>query len=215
MQPDRNQHQITRIDARNCFVESLSDAFGIGKVHLTFCTYDKFRPEGQRMTNNIQIYIDIADWLELCRKMSSGELRWILQQQEKANDNSPIKEWMGGTSAEKLARYGNPRPDGKSLSRTAQLCKGNKSDFLFIANSGPGEENKTGLIVPRFGNKPENHVAVSLSWDGLSNLLLLTQVHYTAWLSSWYARHAKPEGFKQVQGSGPSTDSGNSFSSIF
>lgn len=197
MDLDRNQHQITRIDARNCFVESLSDSFGIGKVHLTFCTYDKNRPEGQRMTNNIQIYIDIADWLELCRKLSSGELRWLLQQKAKNNDSSPIKEWLGGTSAEKLAQYGNPRPDGKSLSRTAQLLRGQKTEFLFSASSGPGEKNKTGLIVPRFGTNPENHVAVGLSWDSMSELLLLTKAHYEAWLSAWYtsrikARSSKP-----------------------
>ena len=61
MTDDRNRYKITRIDAKNCFVESLSDTFSYGKVHLTFCTYDKSRPEGQRMTANIQIYIDIAE----------------------------------------------------------------------------------------------------------------------------------------------------------
>ena len=35
---------------------------------------------------------------------------------------------------------------------------------------GPGEENEKGLIVPRFGNKPENHVAVSMTFDSLSEL---------------------------------------------
>ena len=47
MNDDRNQYQIIRIDARNCFVESLSDAFSIGKAHLTFCSYDKRRPTGR------------------------------------------------------------------------------------------------------------------------------------------------------------------------
>ena len=75
MNDDRNQYQIIRIDARNCFVESLSDAFSIGKAHLTFCSYDKRRPTGQRMTDSIQIYIDMPDWLELCRMLDSGELR--------------------------------------------------------------------------------------------------------------------------------------------
>ena len=38
MDNERNQHQIIRKDARNCFVESLSDAFAFGKVHLGFAT---------------------------------------------------------------------------------------------------------------------------------------------------------------------------------
>ena len=188
MNDDWNQYQIIRIDARNCFVESLSDAFSIGKAHLTFCSYDKRRPTGQRMTDSIQIYIDMPDWLELCRMLDSGELRWLLQQSLKSGDRSPIREWLGGTSAKKLARFGKPRADGKSLSRTAQLLPGSKTDsLLFVANSGPGEENATGLIVPKFGKDPENHVVVSMTLSSLGQLLLTTRVHYTAWLSAWYA----------------------------
>ena len=44
MPDDRNQYQIIRKDARNCFVESLNDAFGIGRVHFAFATYDLTRP---------------------------------------------------------------------------------------------------------------------------------------------------------------------------
>ena len=40
MNDDRNRSQIIRIDARNCFVESLNDAFEIGKAHFTFASYD-------------------------------------------------------------------------------------------------------------------------------------------------------------------------------
>ena len=35
-----NNNQITRKDAKNCFVESLNDSFGIGKIHFSFATYD-------------------------------------------------------------------------------------------------------------------------------------------------------------------------------
>ena len=36
---ERNKTQIIRVDARNCFVESRSDTFGIGKAHFEFATY--------------------------------------------------------------------------------------------------------------------------------------------------------------------------------
>ena len=189
MTDDRNRYQITRIDAKNCFVESLSDTFSYGKAHLTFCTYDKSRPEGQRMTANIQIYIDIADWLELCRMLDSGELRATVAAQNRSGSRDPIKEWLGGTSAKKLAKLGKPREDGKSLSRTAQLYAArNAGSVLFAASSGPGEENATGLIVPKFGKNSEQHVAVSMTLDNLSKLLLLTRIHYTAWLTAAYMR---------------------------
>ena len=75
-----------------------------------------------------------------------------------------------------------------SLSRTAQLLAGSKSDFLLVADSGPGQTNEKGLIVPRFGNKPENHVAISMTFESLCELLQVTKIHYQAWLSAVYAR---------------------------
>ena len=45
---DLNLYQIIRKDARNCFVESKSDGFRYGKVHLEFSQYDAKRPAGER-----------------------------------------------------------------------------------------------------------------------------------------------------------------------
>ena len=194
MEEARNQHQIIRKDAKNCFVESLSDSFDKGKAHFAFATYDLNKPAGNRQTNCVHIYISVPELLELCRKLSCGELRYLWQERKKANDNRPIQEWLGGTAAEKLLQYGKPRPDGKSLSRVCKLVAAQKTDFLFIADSGPGEKDAKGLIVPRFGKKPENHVSVSMTWDSLAELLLITKTHYEAWLTAWYMSqtHAQP-----------------------
>ena len=199
MNEDRNQHQIIRKDARNCFVESLNDAFGIGKIHLTFAAYDLSRPSGQRQTNQIQIYIAADDFLELCRKLECGELYCLLQNKKNSGDKNPLFQHLGGTSAERLAKLGRSRSDGKSLSRTAQLLAGSKADFLFVADSGPGQADEKGLIVPQFGNKPENHVAVSMTFETLSRLLLITKAHYTAWLSAWYAGQSGVQWLQQEQ----------------
>lgn len=91
MDENRNQNQIIRKDARSCFVESLSDAFEIGKVHLAFATYDLTRPAGQRQTNNIHIYIAVDEFLDLCRKIECGELRYMLQNKKQNKDiDSPV-----------------------------------------------------------------------------------------------------------------------------
>ena len=186
MSEERNQHQIIRKDAKNCFVESLSDVFDKGKAHFAFATYDVNKPAGQRQTNNVHIYISIPELLELCLKLTSGELRFTWQERKKSGDPRPIKEWLGGTSAEKLRQYGKPRSDGKSLSRVCKLMAAQKFDFLLVADSGPGETDSKGLIVPRFGKNPENHVSVSMNWDALAELLLFTKTHYEAWLAAWY-----------------------------
>lgn len=182
-----NNNQITRKDAKNCFVESLNDSFGIGKIHFSFATYDVSKPVGHRQTNNIHIYINVDEFLELCRKLCCGELKYMMQTKKKNNDNTPLFEHLGGTSAEILAKRNKSRADGKSLSRTAKLIVGNK-DLLFIADSGPGETNAKGLIVPKFGNNPENHVAVSMTFDSFSELLLATKMHYGAWLAAKYGK---------------------------
>ena len=130
--------------------------------------------------------------LEICRKLECGELRYLLQSKKKANDKTPLFQWLGGTSAEKLQSYGRARADGKSLSRTAQLVPGTKADLIFVADSGPGETNSKGLIVPRFGTKPDNHVAVSMSFETFSEMILMTRVHFCAWLTTEYARKSSP-----------------------
>ena len=186
MAEEYNKTQIVRKDARNCFVESLNDSFGIGKVHFNFATYDLNKPKGQRQTNNIGIYLAVDEFLELCRKLECGELKFIMNSKKKSGDGTPIYQSFGGTSAERLKALGKSRPDGKSLSRTVQLVCGSKSDFLLVADSGPGDTNDKGLIVPKFGNKPENHVAVSMTFDTLSELLLITKAHYNAWLCALY-----------------------------
>ncbi len=187
MTEEYNNNQIIRKDAKGCFVESLRDFFKVGKMHIAFASYDMNLPSGQRQTNNIHIFIGVDELQEVCRKLYCGELQYMLKQKKQSGDyNKPLLEWLGGTSAAKLAQRGQSRKDGKSLSRTAKLLAGKKSDFLFIADSGPGEQNAQGLIVPRFGSKPENHVSVSMTWDSLSEVFLLTKENYQAWLSAKY-----------------------------
>lgn len=201
-------YQIARKDAKNCFVESLNDCFPIGRIHFAFATYDVNRPAGQRQTNNIHIYIAVDEFLDLCRKLECGELNYMLQTKKKNGDNKPLYECLGGTSAEKLAKQGRSRPDGKSISRIAQLIPANSGDFLFIASSGPGETDAKGLIVPKFGRNPENHVVVNMSFKSFSELLLMTKTHYQMWLASWYVQNPIQPVTKQQAQSTQNCDNG-------
>ena len=103
--------------------------------------------------------MDVGELLELCREAESGELRAMLREKRQSGERGAIYQHLGGTPAERLASLGRARPDGMSLSRTFQ----------------------------RFGNRPENHVAVSLSFAALCELLLMTRTHYQAWLTAQYA----------------------------
>ena len=182
-----NWGQIIRKDAKGCFVEVRNDTFHLDKVHLQFVSYDTTKPKGSRYVNNISIYIDVPEFLALAQEAASGALHMRMQQYKNAGNKDPLYEHLGGTAAKYLTKYGRPRPDGKSLSRVVRLTVAAKSDYFLTADSGPGEENKTGLIVPRFGTKPEQHVSVILSWRQLNELLLTTVEHYRAWLAAKYA----------------------------
>ena len=86
MDKERNTNQIVRKDGKGCFVESLNDAFSIGRCHLAFAAYDLNRPAGERQTNLVQIYLDCGELLELCRKAESGELLLRLQDKKQKGD---------------------------------------------------------------------------------------------------------------------------------
>ena len=43
MDKERNTNQIVRKDGKGCFVESLNDAFSIGRCHLAFASSEERR----------------------------------------------------------------------------------------------------------------------------------------------------------------------------
>ena len=101
-------------------------------------------------------------------------------------DSSSLYESLGGISAKKLKEKGKARKDKKSLSRVMNIIAGQKSDIMLIAESGPGEETEKGLIVPKFGDEPENKVVVGMKFADFSEMILMTKMHYSAWLAGWY-----------------------------
>lgn len=184
MSEEQNKYQISRKDLRGCFVEILRNSFSIGKIHLKFVKYNVKRPEKSRQTPVVDIYIAADDFLELCRKIES----YTYNMKKQRNDQTPIYSYFSGTATEKLAKYGRSRADARSLSRTAKLSIGEKADLIFSAASGPGDQQRKGIIVPRFGDKPENFVAVSMSLQSFYEFMLVTKTHYEAWLSAWYQK---------------------------
>ncbi len=193
---DLNQYQIIRKDARGCFVEIKSDSFPIGKIHLEFATYDKSRPEGQRQTNHVNIYIAAPEFMNLAHFILYGGCHAYMAQLKKQGGdamNKPLFQSLGGTSAKRLAQYGRPREDKKSLSRSVKLFAGSRADYMFCAESGPGEEDAKGLIVPKYGAHPEQKVTVALSMASLNEMMLSTMMHYQAWLVSSYSGYQPPQ----------------------
>lgn len=173
--------QVIRKDARNCFVETKSDCFNIGKVVLNFVQYDASKPEGNRATNSVSIFMPVDDMLLMCAEISGGTLAQKVEQKRSKNDMKPLYQHLGGQSADKAKRS-----DKMSLSRNVTLTVG-RSALFFTAESGPGEVSGTGIIVPKY-SKPEQRVSVSITYDEFAKLMLMTKSHYEAWLAAKYAK---------------------------
>ena len=143
MNDERNRDQIVRKDARGCFVESLSDAFGIGKAHFAFAAYDMKRPsDSVRPTAYTSTWMSANCWSCAARPSPASYGRCCaksgsLASGEQSTSTSAARRLKGSL------RWA-ARPDGMSLSRTFQLLPGAKSGFLLVADSGAGEENSKG-----------------------------------------------------------------------
>ena len=183
---EENLYQIIRKDAKNCFVEVLNDSFAIGRAHLFFATYDLSKPKNQRYTNTVDIYLPMSEVVELCRKLESGIFGAKVKEYKANKDSSSLYESLGGISAKRLKEKGKQRKDKKSLSRVMNIIAGQKADIMLIAESGAGEESDKGLIVPKFGDNPENKVVVGMTFAAFSEMVLMTKLHYSAWLTGWY-----------------------------
>lgn len=83
MSETRTNYQIVRKDAKDCFIESLNDAFDIGKIHFGFVAYDPNRPEGDRQVSKVDIYVAADEFLELCRKLNRGEIKYQMLEKKK------------------------------------------------------------------------------------------------------------------------------------
>ena len=196
MAREKNPAQIIRLDGKDCFFEVMNTGFEIDKVLINFVQYDTSKEKNSRITAQIPIYIDISKFLVLAQDILSGKMAGLAK---KAKDDaesrgskyaSHIYADMGGVSARVLESRGKSRPDGKSLSRQLKITPGAKMPWLLSAEMGVGEEDERGLIVPRYGTKPEQRVQVPLTDDDFKRFALTVKAHIEAYFASQYVLRA-------------------------
>jgi hypothetical protein len=130
-------------------------------------------------------YKKIMKEIETYKNANKNQLNDEMQEKQK-QINKPLFQSLGGTSADKLKQKGYERKDGMSLSRSISLSVGGKVDYLLCAESGPGQTDAKGLIVPKYGNSPEQRISVAMNWQSLNEIMLMTKINYEAWLASKY-----------------------------
>lgn len=192
-------NQIIRVDGRNTFVEFMDSAFEIGKVLVNFISYDT---KTNKQSAMIPFYIDMADFLLLEADVLSGRIAKLAEvEKAKTSKGFPNSIYMqqGGVSAHNLKQRGKERPDGMSLARQLKIIPGSKVPFMVQAEQGKGEENATGLIVSRYGSKPDDRVMVPMTNDDLKKSVLIVGAKIRAYLSAQYVYMNKTNFNKQLR----------------
>ncbi|HBG8470944.1 TPA: hypothetical protein KRH38_003288 [Clostridioides difficile] len=185
-------HQILKIDSKNCFLEVMANSFTIDKVLINFRKYDNNAQSGEKFTQQVDIFIDPKVALLLCHDILSGKIAKLAtisqSKAEKEGSNFPTEVWrtLGGTSAKELKKQNRERKDGCAVSRSLKLLPGEKKGFLFTAESGKGKETDKGLIVPKYGRNPDNRVVIPLDSDQLKIFAIMIKTHIEAFLALKY-----------------------------
>ncbi|WP_368262603.1 hypothetical protein [Clostridium disporicum] len=183
--------QILKLDGKDTFFEIMANAFGIDKVQINFRKYDDSQEKGSKITQSVDIFIDIPEALVLSQDILSGKIAQLAKTEKAKGAKYPAQIWqtMGGVNAEKAKTRGL-RTDGMALSRVLKIVPGLKQPFVFTAESGKGEENDKGLIVPRYGTTPENRIMVAVTDEQLKQIALLIQTHVQAYYCAQYTTGA-------------------------
>ena len=186
----RGAQQIYRFDGKNVFLELMNSMFDKDRLVMNFIEYDEAQASGNRQKNNLPFFIEFSDALILCNDILSGKLSKKGQDaqknaKEKGYKYAPfIYQSLGGTSAERLAKMGKSRPDGKALSRQFKITPGEKFPWILSCEHGPGKEDESGLISP--DGKAEGFVRIPLTDDDFKKFAILIQTHINNYITSTY-----------------------------
>ena len=202
----KNTQQIVRKDGNSCFVGVMNTSFEIEKVLFNFYTYDTSAQAGSRLKNGINIYMSFDEFYRICHDItiSKALINEVLKmaQDAKAAGKTYAPQKIihqGGRSAASLNASGQGRPDNMSLARQLKIQAGSKYPILLIAESGPGEQDAKGLIVPRY-QQPECKVTIPFTHESLKELFLTTKAHVDAFIAAQYTyRMFHPEENPQKQ----------------
>lgn len=177
----RLSHEIIELNGKDTFMKAKVDAFGIGKV---LCSFVKFDTMTNKAIMDCNIYVSFEEMKQLCNDILSGRIAKLGQEELKKGAKFPQAVWssMGGTDAKKCAEKGL-RTDGMAESRVIKLSPGSKVPFVFSCESGKGEENATGLIVPRYGTSPEKRIIVPISADLLKQFALMVDTYINSFVT--------------------------------
>lgn len=177
-----------RKDGANTFLEVLSPTPEFNKITINFIEYNK---DTYKQIRLIPIYFTVPEFLVFCKKIEQGIIQRMCEAEKKRcldnNIGFPnyIYQQLGGTPATSPS---NTRTDGRDEAREFTILPATKSRFANVmlkAERGPGKKTTEGLIsMDRSNRDIIEKVIVSLSYDALLEIALISQVRIQAYVTA-------------------------------
>jgi hypothetical protein len=180
--------QILKISGRSQFFEVMLNTLSFDRVYINFEQYDDSKPKGQRKQEQVKIYLECLEAYILAKDIFSGRMAKLSKHNLDIAKKGGYKyareiySKLGGISASKLASRGKDRKDKMSLSRQFKITPGNKLPWILSAETGPGEESETGLIVPKY-KRPEQIIRVGLTDEQFKMFASALELITISWMN--------------------------------
>ena len=196
---DASPQQIIRKDGNNCFVEASNASFEIGKVLLKFVTYDLNRPKGDRFTNTVDIYLDFSSFLRISNDFLNGSLYRKLMEDKRVADEATRVQGTKVWAKQTIIHQGGKMDGQNVIARVLKMFAGDKIPIMFKAEQGMGEKSRTGLFIPKYGNKPDQYVQIGMTIDDAKEFFLTINEHINAYLGEKYFNAKYDERLKRLE----------------
>ena len=198
MAKTRIRSDVFEINNLETFCKIKMDMARQNMLMFSFVNFDSSKSAGEKVLAEATAYIDFPTAKLFAQDILSGRITALAKKEQDrvsaANEKycKPIWTQMGGSNEKKCAEKGW-RTDGKAISRVLNLTPGSKKPYILTIQQGAGESNDKGLIVPKFGTKPEVQIRVALDNDTLKQMALMINTHIDGFIAAQYARGAYEE----------------------
>lgn len=174
----RDAEQVLRIDGKGVFMEVTTNGLPIDKLFFGFIQYNKTAEKGQRVSGNVNIYMNVLEAQVLARDIMSGRLAMLKKAEMKRLKESggkyanPVYSKQGGTPA--------ASNNGQAIARLFEITPGSNQPWILCAKQGKAHETKEGLIV--MDGNPETIIRVPCSDVSLKMFALAIEAAVQTWI---------------------------------
>lgn len=112
------------------------------RMKVRCCNYDKANSNGAKITEEVDAYIPIGEFLVFCHNLLSG----VYSRQKTHRQTTPSQSKIAG--AEFYSNYGGSYGDPIISTKFSLVPGMGDAEFAFLATAGPGQVGPNGSIRP-------------------------------------------------------------------